>query len=311
MYIKHMPVYARFQWLNHPQVTNILAQFLKPPERGRKGYDKVLLFRWLMYKQVMDCSYRDLESMTNIDYSTFIKFKKRLKEKFLLKNIFTVLSSYVATNLDSITALIDSTFVQTYSKRDEDGSEYFGYKEKNGFKLHQMIDYKTRLPLFQFATAGARADIVWGGNLIRAAPQSWKLKELAADKAYDGANFVMDIVLKWKGVKVAIPMRRHKKDDSWFNRYMKMWERTKTRKIYRKRSEIERYFSRKKGVFNFGEERTRGLKNFEANAYFVSIMEILEYASKPETWFALFTKLELDSEKSNHAGIVRYRKIIP
>ena len=245
-----------------------------------------------MYKQVMDCSYRDLESMTNIDYSTFIKFKKRLKEKFLLKNIFTVLSAYVATNLDSITALIDSTFVQTYSKRDEDGSEYFGYKEKNGFKLHQMIDYKTRLPLFQFATAGARADIVWGGNLIRAAPQSWKLKELAADKAYDGANFVMDIVLKWKGVKVAIPMRRHKKDDSWFNRYMKMWERTKTRKIYRKRSEIERYFSRKKGVFNFGEERTRGLRNFEANAYFVSIMEILEYASKPETWFALFTKLE-------------------
>src|SRR3989338_8293538 len=120
MYHKRIPVYTRLQWLNHPQVTNLLSVFLKPPQRGRKGYDKVLLFRWLMYKQVMGCTYRDLESMTNIDYSTFIKFKKRLKEKFLLKNIFAVLSSYVATNLDSITALIDSTFVQTYSKRDED-----------------------------------------------------------------------------------------------------------------------------------------------------------------------------------------------
>jgi len=293
MYIHRIPVFNRFQWLNHPQVTNILALFLKPPSRGRKGYDKVLLFRWLIYKQVMDCSYRDLESITRIDYSTFIKFKKRLKDQLLLKNIFTVLSSAVANNLNSITALIDSTFVQTYSRRDEAGSEYFGYKEKNGFKLHQMIDYETRLPLLQCATGGARADIVWGGALMRAAPESWRIRELAADKAYDGANFVMDIVRRFPRIKVAIPLRRHKPNDSWFNRMMKAWERTKIRRIYRKRSAIERYFSRKKHVFHFGEERTRGLKNFEANACLVSIAEILEYAAKPEIWWVLFTKLAL------------------
>ena len=245
-----------------------------------------------MYKQVMGCTYRDLESMTGIDYSTFIKFKKRLKDALWLKNIFEVLSSLIAHDLTSIIALIDSTFVQTYSRRNEYGSEYFGYKEKNGFKLHQMIDFETRLPLLQFATGGARSDIVWGGNLIRAAPWFWRMKAIAADKGYDGANFVMDIVLKFPGIKVAIPLRRHKKNDSWFNRWMKGRERSHTTTLYNKRSQIERYFSRKKHVFHFGEERTRGLKNFEANAYFVSIMEILEYAAKPEIWVLIFTKLK-------------------
>lgn len=284
MSFKSIPVFARFQWLNSPQVVNILAQFLKPPPRGRKGYNKVWLFRWLIYRQLMNCSYRDLESMTGIDYSTFIKFKKRLIERFLFKNIFIVLSHAVASELKNITALIDSTFVETYSKQDEEGSEYFGYKEKNGFKLHQMIDYETRLPLLQFATPGARADIVYGAHLIGAAPPWWKVRELAADKAYDAVNFVKDISRKWKGIGIAIPMRKHKENDTWFNIFMKMWERSRNRKIYKKRSGIERFFSRSKGVFHLGEERTRGLKSFEANAYLVSIAQILEYSVKPEIW---------------------------
>ena len=289
MSFKFIPVYARFQWLNSPQVIKLLEIFLRPPARGRKGYNKVWMFRLLIYKQLMGCSFRDLESVSEnigrkIDYSTFIKFKKRLIEKFFLKNIFDILSQTVASSLDSITALIDSSFVQTYSKRDEEGSEYFGYKEKNGFKLHQMIDWKTRLPLLQFATPGARSDIVYGAHLIGAAPPWWKIRELAADKAYDGMNFVKDIVIKFPGIKVAIPMRRHKVNDYWLNRYMKRWERTSDSEIYKKRSGIERFFSRKKGVFNLGEERTRGLINFEANCHLTSIMEILEWAAKPEIW---------------------------
>ena len=285
MYHKRIPVYARLQWLNHPQVIKLLEIFLKPPSRGRKGHDKVDMFRWIIYRQVMNCSFRDLESITDIDYSTFIKFKKRLIDKFLFKNIFIILSSTVAQSLDSITALIDSSFVQTYSKKDEEGSEYFGYKEKNGFKLHQMIDWKTRLPLLQFATPGARSDIVYGAHLVGASPPWWKIRELAADKAYDGINFVKDIIIKFPGIKVAIPMRHHKRNDYWFNRIMKRWERTTDSEVYKKRSGIERFFSRKKGVFNLGEERTRGLKNFEANCYLTSIMEILEWAAKPEAWW--------------------------
>ena len=296
MYSQNIPTYARFQWLNSELVVNILAKFLKPPARGRKGYDKVWMFRLLIYKQLVRCSYRDLESVSEnlgkkIDYSTFIKFRQRLIAKFLFKKIFAILSRAIAENLNSITAIIDSSFVETYSGYDEEGSEYFGYKEKNGFKLHQMIDWKTRLPILQFATGGARSDIRWGANLIRAAPWYWHLKALTADKAYDGANFVKDIAIKFPGIKIVIPLRKHKKNDSWFNVFMKGWERTKSKKIYKKRSEIERHFSRKKGVFNLGEERTRGLKNFDANCDFVSVIQILEWSTKPEIWIALFTKL--------------------
>ena len=291
MYYKIIPVFQRFQWLNHPQAANLLSKFLKPSKRGRKGYDKALMFRWLIYRQLMSCSYRDLESVSGIDYSTFIKFKKRLINQFWFPKVFQVLSSIVAENLSSITAIIDSTFVQTYSKRDEEGSEYFGYKEKNGFKLHQMIDWKTRLPILQFATPGARSDIRWGANLIRAAPKHWRLKEFTADKAYDGINFVKDIALKFPGIRICIPMRKHKKKDYWFNRLMKLWERVHDPELYKKRSEIERYFSRKKRVFNLGEERTRGLTNFETNCYLTSIAEILEWSTKPEIWWRLFTIL--------------------
>ena len=293
MYSQIIPVYARFQWLNNPIVISTICRFIKPNTRGRKGYDKVWMFRWLIYKQFMGCSYRDLESMTEMDHSTFVKFRKRLIAKLLFKNIFSILSQTIAQNLDAITAIIDSSFVETYSKRDEEGSEYFGYKEKNGFKLHQMIDWETRLPILQFSTPGARSDIRWGANLIRAAPEHWNLKALTADKAYDGANFVKDIAIKFPGIKIAIPMRRHKRNDSWFNVFMKGRERTKSKKIYKKRSEIERHFSRKKGVFRLGEERTRGLTNFEANCDFVSAIQILEWLTAPQIWWALFTMLFL------------------
>lgn len=183
MYQNHIPTYARFQWLNHPRVTHILSQFLKPSPRGRKGYDKVGLFRWLIYRQLMNCSYRDLERMSGIDYSTFIKFRKRLIRQCWFPRIFKSFTSEIAIHRDAITAILDSSFVQTYSKHGEKGSEYFGYKEKKGFKLHTLIDYHTRLPLLQMVTPGARPDVIWGAHLIRGTPAAWKVTGLLADKA--------------------------------------------------------------------------------------------------------------------------------
>ncbi len=61
--------------------------------------------------------------------------------------------------------------------------------------------------------------------------------------------------------------------------------------------EIERYFSRKKRVFRLGEERTRHLKNFRANCYLTSIMEILEWATTPQIWmYYLADSIGLDKK---------------
>lgn len=247
------------------------------------------MFQWLMYKQVMGCSYRDLESMTSIDYSTFIKFRKRLVLIGWFETIFKKLVTQIVPTLDSITAIIDSSFVETYSKHDEIGSEYSGYKQKNGFKLHQVIDYQSRLPLLQMCTPGARADITWGSNLIRAAPKNWKVKEVLADKGYDADQFVHDIKLKWKKVKVGISLRRLVYPGNWLNQFLRRWPRSLNLTLLNKRTEIERYFSRKKRVFKLGEEKTRHLKNFQANCYLTSIMEILEWMSRI---LGLFTRLK-------------------
>lgn len=293
---QNIPVYARFQWLNHPRVTHILSKFLKPPKRGRKGYDKVLMFRWLLYRQLMNCSYRDLESMSDIDHSTFVKFRKRLLREFWFPRVFKAMASVIAERTKSLRLILDSSFVETYSGHDEPGSEYNGYKEGNGFKLHQVIDFKTRLPILQAATPGARADIIWGEHLIRGAPSSWRVNGFLADKAYDGWGFVAAIKRKWQNARVGIPVRKtiHERIKPFplpviRNRASKEAGRYLRGPFLNQRTEIERYFSRKKRVFRLGEERTRGLANFRANCDLTSIMEILEWATTPQLWIALFT----------------------
>src|SRR3989338_2231516 len=216
------------------------------------------MFKWLIYKQITGCIYRDFESMTGVDYTTFIKFRQRLSVQEWFKNIFNELINKLTSEIKDFNLIIDSSFVQTYSKRQEQGSEYFGYKQKNGFKLHQIIDYKSRLPVLQYATSGARADVVWGLKLIRAAPKGWDVKGILADKAYDADLLVMTAKNKWKGIKVGIPVRRtsHLKvtgrPESPINRQAKEATRYLKQPFLNKRTEIERYFSRKKRIFNLG-----------------------------------------------------------
>jgi IS5 family transposase len=256
------------------------------------------MFRWLIWKQLMSCSYRDLEGMSGIDYSTFIKFRKRLIAKQWFARVFNQLSSSIVSGVKPLFFVLDSSFVETYSKNKEKGSEYSGFKEKNGFKLHQIIDFQTRLPLKQRSTGGARPDITLGKNLVRGAPRQLKVQALVADKGYDSQDFVHQICRKWPGVKVGIPLRRTnqaarntKRRETILNQFLKAAERCLDQELFDKRSEIERYFSRIKRVFNLGEERTRGLTNFRANCYLVSVARILEYLASPSLWWQLFTKL--------------------
>ena len=297
--IHSIPCYQRFQWLNSETIVKTLARFLKPKPhtKGRKGYDKIQMFQWLMYKQLMGCSYRDLESMTSIDYSTFIKFRKRLMQKLWFPRIFKQLTKEIIAQRKSLTLIVDSSFVQSFSKgkSKERGAEYSGYKEKTGFKLHQIIDYETRLPLLQRTTPGARPDVIYGRNLVRGAPASWlkKVKAFLADKGYDAEYFVLQIKRKWKNCAVGIPFRMMPQQILTKEGYraLKSINRNLNQKLLNKRGEIERYFSRKKGVFLLGEERTRHLKNFRANCYLTAIMEILEWLSKDDHLLVLFTRL--------------------
>lgn len=269
-------------------VIHILERFLKPPVRGRKGYDKTYLFRLLIYKHLMRCSYRDLESMTSIDHTTFIKFRKRLMQTNWFASLFKTLASAIAANLPSITAVIDSSFIETYSKHDERGSEYNGHKEKNGFKVHSIVDWKMRIPLLQTATPGARSDVRIAHHLIGRAPPDWNVTGFLGDKAYDDWKLVYKLKQKWRKILVGIPVRKtlHERkrpipEAVIRNRLGKESDRCLKRPFLNKRTQIERYYSRKKRIFKLGEEKTRHLENFRANCDMVAIMEILEWSTTP------------------------------
>src|ERR1700737_4817174 len=108
MHKYHIPVFVRFQWLNHELVINVLARFLTYRGRGRRGHDKMYMFRLLIYKQLMSCSYRDLESISNIDYSTFIKFRQRLMKFSWFNKIFNRLTKLVGSSLKDLNLILDS-----------------------------------------------------------------------------------------------------------------------------------------------------------------------------------------------------------
>src|SRR3989344_6437040 len=118
--MQHIPAFARFQWINHPLVRRRLAPYFRYKGVGRRGYNKVTLFLWLLYKQTHRCTYRDLESVSSIDYSTFIKFRARTKRR--IPHLFGALASCVMKQLKKPHLLLDSSFVETYSGHDEIGS---------------------------------------------------------------------------------------------------------------------------------------------------------------------------------------------
>src|ERR1700722_17640564 len=180
--MQHIPAWARFQWLNHPRLRRVLEPHFRYKGKGRRGYDKTTLFLWLMYKQLHRCTYRDLESVSGIDYSTFIKFRARTKKR--LPYLFGALTHLARIRLPRLNLIIDSSFVETYSKHDEEGSGYSGYKEKNAYKTHEIIDYATRLPLLQTVTPGNVADITAGKALVSRALPSLPVRSCAADKGY-------------------------------------------------------------------------------------------------------------------------------
>lgn len=275
----HIPAFERFKWINHKNVEKLLRKYFKPPKVGRKGYDKVTMFLWLMYKQLIsDCTYRDLESMTGIHHTTFIKFRRRLEQKNWFELLFSKLVALAKEHVKDFLLLIDSSFVETYSKKSESGSGYSGHKEKNGFKLHSLVDFNTRLPVDQLTTSGNRHDCPFGHKLVNRAPPNLKVKAVSADKGYDSEWLVMDIKQKWKQSKVAIPVRRMKQTgDNTTNIEAKYKDRSNDRSLYKKRTEIERYFSRKKRIFNLAETTERGLTNFTTRCYLTSIMEIFEW----------------------------------
>lgn len=243
---------------------------------GRPGYDREVLFVWLLIKKVTNWDYRTIASMAGVSHPTLIRandlfLKKHVYEKVIIS---LVKSAYRNGLIQGKYVALDSSFVHTFSKHGELGSEGWNeFKQGYGFKLHLLVDCKTQFPMAVCVTDGLAADCTLAIPLLKKA-RFWlkKTDYVLADKGYDWGDLV-NWIGKVLNAKAAIPIKKQKrgKNYSWEAAYrnfeLKAKGRTLKKSIYNKRTSVERVFSSLKRTYHLGKEETRGRLNFTKNVY--------------------------------------------
>ena len=124
---------------------------------GRPGYDKQTLFGWLLVKKVTNWSYRDIASMAGVSHPTLMRANQLFLEKRIYERVLRQLlaKAYKQHLIKGTFVAMDSSFVHTFSKHGEFGSEGWNeHKKGYGFKLHLLIDCDTKFPLSMCITNG-------------------------------------------------------------------------------------------------------------------------------------------------------------
>lgn len=251
---------------------------------GRPGYDKELLFFLLLMKRLTNWSFRTIAEMGGISHSTLVRANtyfliNRVYEKFFLS---LVKKAYRKGLIKGKFVAMDSSFIETFSKKQEEGSEgWNGFKEAYGFKLHLLIDCETKFPIALCVTNGLASDNTLAIPLLKRAKTFLKQGGyVLADKGYDDGNIV-DFIVKAFSAKAGIPIRKHKrgKNYSWEgatkNFQLKARGRTLKKSIYNRRTAVERVFSVLKRVFQLGKEEIRGILSFAKQVYLTLICYML------------------------------------
>lgn len=253
---------------------------------GRPGYDKEFLFVLLLIKKVTNWSFRTVAEMGGVSHSTLVRaneffLRESVYEKFF---VYLIKKAYKKGLIKGKLVAMDSSFVKTFSRKEELGSEGWNeFKKAFGFKLHLLVDCETKFPLALIIGNGIGHDSTLAIPLLKKGKR-W-LKEqgyILADKGYDSEDIV-NWVVKELSRKAGIPIRKvpyRKKQEhwegAWRNFQVKAQGRTLKKSIYNWRTEIERVFSRLKRTFHLGKEETRGLIAFTKNVYLSLICYTLQ-----------------------------------
>lgn len=252
---------------------------------GRPGFDKETLFGWLLIKKVTNWDYRTIASMAGVSHPTLIRANELFLQKHLYEKVMVSLvkHAYKQGLIKGKFVAMDSSFIHTFSKKGERGSEgWNGHKEGFGFKLHLLIDAETKFPIAVCMTNGVAADSTLAIPLLKKA-RYWlkKCGYVLADKGYDWGDLVNWIV-KNLHAKAGIPIKRKKygKNYTWeaTTRYfqLKAKGRSIKKSIYNRRTAVERVFSVLKRTYHLGKEETRGILNFAKNCYLTLICYMLK-----------------------------------
>lgn len=269
--------------LTFPLIDKLLPR--KPFVGGRIGYDKQVLFVWLLIKKVMGWDYRTVSEMAGVCHTTLVRANDKFSmvgayQKFL---ICLVKLAYKQGLIKGAKVALDSSFVKTYSTHEEDGSGgWNGHKEAIGFKLHALIDATTGCLIALIIGDGVTHDSQVAIPLLKKArPWLKRVGYVLADKGYDDTDIV-EYIAKSLHAKAGIPIRempknkKGKKKGNFLNWKLKTKGRTVKKSILNLRTEVERFFSYLKRVCRLGKDATRGIKRFVDNTYLACIFYMLK-----------------------------------
>ncbi len=268
--------------LDFPLIDQLVPR--KPFIGGRIGYPKQEIFFWLLIKKTLGLDYRTVSEMAGVAHTTLIRANDKFSKAHVYQRFLTYLvkESYRKGLIQGIKIVLDSSFVKTYSKKEETGSGgWNGHKESFGFKLHALIDAESGVLIALIIGNGLTHDSQVAIPLLkRARPWLKRCGYVLADKGYDDTKIV-EYIAKSLHARAAIPIKKIYKGKNYSTKgaYTNWKEKAKGRcikkSIYNKRSEVERFFSTLKRAFKLGREKTRGIKAFLENTYLACICFML------------------------------------
>ena len=251
---------------------------------GRIGYPKQVLFVWLLIKKITNWDYRTMASMASVSHPTLIRANRKFNEAGVYQKVLLrlVKDAYKKGLIKGEKVALDSSFVKTYSRKEELGSgAWNGHKESYGFKLHALIDANSGALIALIIGDGVTHDSQVAIPLLKKArPWLKKCGYVLADKGYDSSDIV-EYIVKSLHAKATIPIKKINKGKNYNPRgaYQNWKEKAKGRcikkSIYNKRTEVERLFSTLKRTFKLGRERIRGIKAFIGQTYLACICFML------------------------------------
>lgn len=178
---------------------------------GRPSIDREMLFTWLLVKKVTNWDYRTIASMAGVSHPTLIRANDLFLKKGIYEKVFLglVIKAQRKGLIKGKFVAMDSSFVHTFSKKGELGSEGWNdWKKSYGFKLHLAMDAETTFPLALTVTNGIAHDATLAIPLLKKAQRFLRETDyVLADKGYDDQSIVNWIV-KSIHAKAAIPIKK-------------------------------------------------------------------------------------------------------
>lgn len=161
---------------------------------GRSGFSKQEVFRWLLVKKVTNWDYRTIAELSGISHPTLVRRNQQFERNAIYQQFFASLvrKARKCGLIKGKKVAIDSSFVKTYSGKEEYGSGgYNGHKKAYGFKLHALMDVETKFPLALITGDGLSHDGKYALSLLKRVRRYLQEKGyVLGDKAYDDTDIV-------------------------------------------------------------------------------------------------------------------------